>query len=102
MRSKPNRTLTLRLKHILSIMINVIVPKLLIEHAGEIWKVSTKFVKQLETVQMTAAKKALRCSNTTSNKQNWEITHVIPIESEKFDMAIESKERAKKKFVSNS
>ena len=36
------------------ILMNVIVPKL--EYAGEVWKGNTKFVEQLETVQMTAAK----------------------------------------------
>ena len=48
------------------ILTNVIVPKL--EYAGEMWEGNAKFVKQLETVQMTAAKKIpLRgCSSTTS------------------------------------
>ena len=36
------------------ILINVIVPKL--EYVGEVWEGNAKFVKQLETVQMTAAK----------------------------------------------
>ena len=47
------------------ILMNVIVPKL--EHAGEVWEGNAKFVKQLETVQMTAAKKILGCSRTASN-----------------------------------
>ena len=47
------------------ILIDVIVPKL--EYAGEVWEGNAKFVKQLETVQMTAAKKILGCSSTTSN-----------------------------------
>ena len=47
------------------ILMNVIVPKL--EYAGEAWEGNAKFVKQLETVQMTAAKKILGCSSTTSN-----------------------------------
>ena len=38
----------------------VIAPKL--EYAGEGWEGNAKFVKQLETVQMTAAKKVLGCS----------------------------------------
>ena len=46
-------------------LINAIVPKL--EYALEVWEGNAKFVKELETVQMTAAKKILRCSNTTSN-----------------------------------
>ena len=47
------------------ILINVIVPKL--EYAGEVWEGNAKFMKQLETVQMTAAKTILGCSSTTSN-----------------------------------
>ena len=39
------------------ILTNVIVPKL--EYAGEVWEGNAKFVKQLETVQMPAAKKIL-------------------------------------------
>ena len=31
------------------------------------WEGNAKFVKQLETVQMTAATKILGCSSTTSN-----------------------------------
>ena len=31
------------------------------------WEGSAKFVKQLEAVQMTAAKNILGCSSTTSN-----------------------------------
>ena len=46
------------------ILINGIVPKL--EYA-EVWEGSAKLVKQLETVQMTAAQKVLGCSSTTSN-----------------------------------
>ena len=44
---------------------NVIEPKL--DYAGEVWEGNAKFVKQLETVQMTAATKILGCSSTTSN-----------------------------------
>ena len=44
---------------------NVTVPEL--EYAGKDWEGDAKFVKQLETVQMTAAKKILGCSSTTSN-----------------------------------
>ena len=47
------------------ILINVIVPKL--EYAGEVWQGNAKFVKQLETVQTTAAKNILGCSSTTSS-----------------------------------
>ena len=46
------------------ILMNVIVPKL--EYVG-VWEENTKFVKQLEEVQMTAAKKVPGCSSTTSN-----------------------------------
>ncbi|CAB1113164.1 unnamed protein product [Ectocarpus sp. CCAP 1310/34] len=47
------------------VLLNVIVPKL--EYAGEVWEGNEKAVKQLETVQMAAAKKILGCSSTTSN-----------------------------------
>ena len=47
------------------VLMNVIVSKL--EYAGEVWEGNAKFVKQLETVQITAAKKILGCSSTTSN-----------------------------------
>ena len=33
---------------------------------AEVWEGNTKFVKKLEILQLTAAKKALGCSNTTS------------------------------------
>ena len=47
------------------ILMNVIVPKL--EYAGEVWEGNAKLVKQLETVQMTAAaKKVLGCSSTSN------------------------------------
>ena len=50
------------------ILMNAIVPKL--EYAGDIWEGNAKLVKQLltTTVQMTAAKKVLKCSSTTSNR----------------------------------
>ena len=47
------------------ILMHVVVPKL--EYAGEAWETNTKLVKQLEPVQMTAAKNILGCSCTTSN-----------------------------------
>ena len=47
------------------ILMNVVVPKL--GFAGEVWEGNAKFVKQGETVQMTAAKNMLGCSSTTSN-----------------------------------
>ena len=43
----------------------LIVPKL--EYAGQVWEGSAKFEKQLETVQMTAAKNIQGYSSTTSN-----------------------------------
>ena len=46
-------------------LMSVIVPKL--KYVGEVWEGNAKFVKQLETVQMTAAKKILGYSSTTSN-----------------------------------
>ena len=47
------------------ILIDVNVPKL--EYAREVWERNAKFVKQLKTVQMTAAKNILGCSSTMSN-----------------------------------
>ena len=47
------------------ILIDVIVPKL--GYAGEAWEGNARLVKQLETIRMTAAKKVLGCSSTTSN-----------------------------------
>ena len=40
-------------------LMNVIVPKL--EYAQKVWEGNAKLAKQLETVQMTAAKKVLGC-----------------------------------------
>ena len=42
------------------ILIKVIVPK--VEYAGGVWEGNSELEKRLETVQMTAAKKMLRCS----------------------------------------
>ena len=47
------------------ILFNVIEPKL--EYAGDLLEGSEKFVKQLQTLQMTAAKHMLGCSSTTGN-----------------------------------
>ena len=47
------------------LLISVIELKL--EYAGEEREGNAKFLKQLETVPMTAAKKILGCSSTTSN-----------------------------------
>ena len=47
------------------ILMNVIVTKL--EYAREVWEGNAKLVKRLEIVRMTAAKKVLGCSSTTSN-----------------------------------
>ena len=47
------------------ILMNVIVRKL--EYAGEVWEGNARFVKQLETVEMTAAENMLGCSSTTIN-----------------------------------
>ena len=40
-------------------MMSVIAPKL--EYAGGVWEGNAKFVKKLETVQITAAEKILGC-----------------------------------------
>ena len=62
---KMDAILTLDTRIKICILMNVVVPKL--ECAGGLWKGNVKFVKQLETVQMTAAKKVIECSSTTSN-----------------------------------
>ena len=46
-------------------LINVSLPKL--EYAGQVWEGNAKFVKQPETMQMTAAKNIRGCSSTMSN-----------------------------------
>ena len=46
------------------ILMNVIVPTL---GFAEVWEGNAKFVQQLETVQMEAAKNIPGCSSTTSN-----------------------------------
>ena len=45
----------------------MIVIVLKLEYPGKPWKGNEKFVKQLETVHMTAAKKILACPSMTSN-----------------------------------
>ena len=45
-------------------LIDVVVPKL--EYAGKVWEGNAKLVKQLETVQMTAATKVLGCSSMSN------------------------------------
>ena len=57
------------------ILINVIAPKL--EYA-EVWEENAKFVKQLETVQMTAARNRLGCSSA-KNSTVWraELLYVV-------------------------
>ena len=47
------------------ILIIMILPKR--EYAGYFWKGNSKFVKQLETMQMAVAKYILGCSSTTSD-----------------------------------
>ena len=65
------------------IQINVMVLKL--EYSGEVWEGNAKFVKQLETVQIKAAKNILECSSTASNASNTvlraECTHLKQIET---------------------
>ena len=57
----------------------MIVPKL--EYAGEVWEGNAKFVKQLETAQMPAAKKILGCSSTPSNTLLRAELEVYPLET---------------------
>ena len=46
------------------ILIDVILPRLRKEYAEEVWERNAKSVKQLETVQMTAARKLFGCSKS--------------------------------------
>ena len=49
------------------ILMNVIVPKLSIEYARDVWEGNVKFVKQFNTIWMTTTKKKRRWYSTTSN-----------------------------------
>ena len=61
---------------------NVIVPKL--EYAGEVREGNAKFVNQLETVHMTAAKKILGCSSMTSNTVLRAELGMCPLETNRY------------------
>ena len=65
----------------LCILTNVTIPKL--TYAGQIWEGNAKFVKQLETEQMTATKKVLACSSTTSNTVLREQPETYPLKTSK-------------------
>ena len=62
------------------ILINVIAPK--VEYAGELWGGNAKLVKQLETVQMSAAKNVLGCSSTKSNTELRAELGMYPLKTE--------------------
>ena len=62
------------------ILINVIAPK--VEYAGELWGGNAKLVKQLETVQMSAAKNVLGCSSTMSNTELRAELGMYPLKTE--------------------
>ena len=58
---------------------------------ADVWEGDTKLVKQLETVQMTAARKVLGCSSTTSNTVFRADMRMNPLKAnrrEKVEMAI--------------
>ena len=82
----------------------MIVPKL--ENAGEVWEGNAKFVKYLEAVQMTLAKKILGYSSTASNTVLRAELGMYPLRTnkrrEKVEMAIQSKEDARKEVASHS
>ena len=59
----------------------MIVPKL--EYAGEVWEGIAKPVKQLETVQMAAAKQILGYSSTSSNTVLRAELGMYPLETNK-------------------
>ena len=61
----------------LSILMNVIVPKL--EYAGEVWEGESKSIKQPETVQMDSSYISARMQIRRTiqyYEQNWESTHL--------------------------
>ena len=82
------------------VLMNAIVPNS--EYAGKVWEGNAKFVKQLETAQMTAVKKILCCSSTTSNTVLKTKLGVYPLKREKVEVAIQSKEYARKEVASHS
>ena len=58
----------------------MIAPK--VEYAGELWGGNAKLVKQLETVQMSAAKNVLGCSSTKSNTELRAELGMYPLKTE--------------------
>ena len=83
---------------------NVIVPRL---ECAEVWEGNTKLVKQLETVQMAAAKKVLRrCSSTTSITALRAELAMYPLRTNrrvrKLKMANIKEEHAEKEVASHS
>ena len=62
------------------VLMNVIGPKL--EYSGEVWEGNAKLVKQLETVQMSAAKNVLGCSSTKSNTELRAELGMYPLKTE--------------------
>ena len=71
----------------------------------EAWGGNAKFVKQLETVQMTEATKVLGYSSTTSYTALRAEPGMYPLKTnkrrDKVEMTIESKEHAKKEVASH-
>ena len=63
------------------ILINVVVPK--VEYAGEVWEGNAKLLKQLETVQMAAAKKVIGCLSTTGKTVLRAALGMCPLETKK-------------------
>ena len=61
------------------LMMNEVVPK--IEYAGEQWEGNSKFVKQLESEQMAAAKKKPGCSSTMSNRVSRAELRIYPLKT---------------------
>ena len=83
---------------------NVMVPKL--ECAGEVWEGNAKLVKQLETIQMTATIKILRCSSTTSDTVVRAELGMHPLKTNrdmrKLKWQYKSKKHAKKEVAGHS
>ena len=62
-------------------LMNAIIANL--EYAGEVWEGNAKLLKQLETVQMAAAKKVIGCLSTTSKTVLRAALGMCPLETKK-------------------
>ena len=59
------------------VLVNVIIPKL--EYVGDLWEGNAKSVKNLDAVEMAAAKVVLGCSKMTSKHNMDSRVWIVPI-----------------------